>query len=696
MSKYWVGGTGTWNTTATTHWSDSSGGAPGAAVPTVSDDVVFDALSGSDNYTVTLSGGVVCKNLTIDKPTGVGKKVTWAGSSSLAIYGSLNLLGGTAGITRTYTGAITFKSTSTGQTISLNSVTLASAITFDGVGGGWTLSNALTATSITLTNGAFSTGNQNITLSAAFNSTNSNIRSLTLGSSSISCTAFSIATSTNLTFDAGTSIITCSGSSITFAGSGKTFYEVRLTGASPSITGANSFTNLTITGTAVKTGVVSVKADQIITGTLTINGNTSVNRVTVNSDVVGTPRTLTTTGGSVVVSNADFRDIDAVGDAGDLNLSAVSGGSGDCGGNTGITFTSPQDWYFHAAEAGANSWSTIGKWFTQTNGAGSVATRPPLPQDTCHFDVNSFDAGGITVTQDMPRVPGFTLLGATNNPTFTFPNSWSCFGSMILIAAMSLTAGGNGPQFRGRGNYILDYAGLAAVGTIQFDAPTGELKLASDLSIDETHYLWVYHGTFTCINGANNYVLSVGYLYVYPGGILNLGSATHLIIGTADAVLVCSGTINAGTSTLKLCGALIGNITFSGGGQDYYNVWFSTTNAFNNYIEGVNTYNDLRIDAGRNVGFWTPGTHIMNSLTALGTAEARITLRGLDYNIILEKAGGGIITGCDYITVSYLEGSPLETWYVGDNSVDGGNTSGFYFSDQPLPPSQAVFFGCEC
>ena len=53
-TRYWVGGTGNWDTT-TTHWSTTSGGSSGASVPTSADDVVFDTLSNATGYTVTLT-----------------------------------------------------------------------------------------------------------------------------------------------------------------------------------------------------------------------------------------------------------------------------------------------------------------------------------------------------------------------------------------------------------------------------------------------------------------------------------------------------------------------------------------------------------------------------------------------------------------------------------------------------------------
>jgi hypothetical protein len=52
MIKFWVGGTGTWTDTA--HWSDTSGGTGGAALPATTDTAVFDANSATAGFTVTL------------------------------------------------------------------------------------------------------------------------------------------------------------------------------------------------------------------------------------------------------------------------------------------------------------------------------------------------------------------------------------------------------------------------------------------------------------------------------------------------------------------------------------------------------------------------------------------------------------------------------------------------------------------
>ena len=62
-SKYWVATSGG-NWSATSSWSDSSGGASGASVPTVGDDVIFDANSiTTGSSTISVDSDNLCKSL---------------------------------------------------------------------------------------------------------------------------------------------------------------------------------------------------------------------------------------------------------------------------------------------------------------------------------------------------------------------------------------------------------------------------------------------------------------------------------------------------------------------------------------------------------------------------------------------------------------------------------------------------------
>lgn len=86
--RYWVGGSGDWNESA--HWSTTSGGPGGACVPTVSNDVFFNANSftaGSSAVTIA-QGNAYCRNMDW---TGANfsPSLTKPATLSLEIWGNL-------------------------------------------------------------------------------------------------------------------------------------------------------------------------------------------------------------------------------------------------------------------------------------------------------------------------------------------------------------------------------------------------------------------------------------------------------------------------------------------------------------------------------------------------------------------------------------------------------------------------------
>ena len=269
-NRYWRGGAGTWDTTTTTNWSTSSGGAGGASVPTAADAVFFDQAG---TYTVTCTGALTCLDITVSAGT-----VTFATGTTptFAISGSMSLVAGTVW---SATGTITFNATTTGKTISASGVSFAigttNSITFNGVGGGWTLSTGLTTSGpITFTNGTFSTGNFAMSALRYVNS-GTGTNSVSLGSSAITATvnptSWSFGTTTGLTFNAGTSTITLSNTAPNFLGGGLTYYNVTFDSINigATITGANTFNNLTVTGGGGTTlfANLSISAAQTISGT---------------------------------------------------------------------------------------------------------------------------------------------------------------------------------------------------------------------------------------------------------------------------------------------------------------------------------------------------------------------------------------------------------------------------------------------
>lgn len=176
--RYWRGGTGTWNTSTTTNWSTSSGGAGGASVPTVADNVIFDQAA---TYNVTMTGALNCLSITVS--AGVVSFLTGT-SPTLQVRASMSLVAATIWSS---TGTITFSSTTTGQTITTNNVSMNCSITLNGVGGGWSLGSLFRTglTSITtLTNGELALNGFDLT-TGRFSSNNANTRSIAFGANNI-------------------------------------------------------------------------------------------------------------------------------------------------------------------------------------------------------------------------------------------------------------------------------------------------------------------------------------------------------------------------------------------------------------------------------------------------------------------------------------------------------------------------------
>jgi len=180
-NRYWVGGSGTWDATSTTHWSATSGGASGASVPTTADNVFFDQAG---TYTVTLSVGNVL-DFTVSAGT-----VTFSGTGSpfVNIAGNFSTIAGTVWSMGT-AGQIIFVATSA-KTITTNGVTLtAGIITFNGTGGSWQLQDAFTTNSTcntTLTTGTLNLNSKTLT-TGIFTSSGSSTRTIAFGTGNITC-----------------------------------------------------------------------------------------------------------------------------------------------------------------------------------------------------------------------------------------------------------------------------------------------------------------------------------------------------------------------------------------------------------------------------------------------------------------------------------------------------------------------------
>lgn len=265
-SRFWVGGTGTWDASSTTHWAASSGGASGASVPGSADTVTFDANSGGG--TVTVATDVTVQSITCGA----------------------------------FTGTLDFSANN-------NNVTLSAAPGFSGSGSG--------TRTINLGNGTWT-----------FTST-----------ASASNVLWTMVTTTNLTFNANSSVLDFTGVGSTagqrqFQGGGLTYATVRVgaqgNGASFQLGQVNTFANLTVTGP----NILELNSNQTVT-TLAINGTAS-GPVLVRTASDGVARTISVASNAPTINYAALRDITGAGGA-----SFVANNSFDLGHNSGITINAP-------------------------------------------------------------------------------------------------------------------------------------------------------------------------------------------------------------------------------------------------------------------------------------------------------------------------------------------------------------------
>jgi len=341
--RYWILGTGTWNSTTTTNWSTSSGGAGGASVPTASDNVFFDANSnvGVTAFTVTMAiSPRVCNDFTA---SGLDGTMTLAGlGMGLTVSGSLTFQA--TNFTRTYTGTTTFNATTTGRTVTTNGVSIA-AVTFNGVGGGWALGSALDCTTLQLSNGTLNlagyTATQSVRFTTAVGTKNVTFNGGTLLCANSGTLSFNNSAPSNFTTTAGTGVGTISmtaATAKTFVGGGSTFNcTINQGGAGAlTITGSNTFSN--ITNTYKTTGATSILFTAATTSTFADwNASGETTRLLTIGSVTAASHTLSKASGTV---SSDFLSI---------SRSTATGGAGwyaganstDGGNNTGWIFTAP-------------------------------------------------------------------------------------------------------------------------------------------------------------------------------------------------------------------------------------------------------------------------------------------------------------------------------------------------------------------
>jgi len=493
--RYWVGGTGTWSSTNTANWSASSGGATGASVPTASDNVFFDVNSnvGTGAFTCTMANTPrVCNDFTA---SGLDGTMTLAGSGiGLTVSGSLTFPA--TNFTRTYTGTTTFNATTTGKTVTTNGVAFGAGVTFNGVGGGWTLGSALTvptgSTTTTLTNGTLNLASYTLS-TGLFNSSNSNTRTIAFGTGQISCTGtgtvWTTATITGLTTtgtqvvnvtSAGSTAITVSTGALSEANSisynftggtyALTFLDVtNYSARSVNFTGyAGTLAELSDPAAApvIIYGDLTLSAGMTLTASTTGNGlsfrkTSGTSNITTNGKTIPFILTFNGVGGTFQLQDA----LTTSGATSDINLNNGTlnlNGKTLTPGSTFITGTGTKNLTFNggtlicplAVSSAFNNFQPTGFTTTAGTGTGTISMTAATAKgfvgggSTFNCTLNQGGAGALTITgsntfgniTNTYKSTGATSILFTAATTSTFTD-WNASGeSTRLLTIGSVTA----------------------------------------------------------------------------------------------------------------------------------------------------------------------------------------------------------------------------------------------------------------
>ena len=679
-TRYWVGGSGNWDATSTTNWATSSGGASGASAPTSADDVIFDANSNSLllPFTVTVTGTsaapAVCQDFSTGGAGGAldgAMTLSMGATAQLDVYGSMTLPASNLTWTGVTGALVLFRATTTGKTFTTNGVTLtATNITFNGVGGEWTLGSALTTSTnntITVTNGTFNTSASNYSVTTGVLTTATGTKTITLNASSITLAGSGALAliSTSLTFNAGTSQITCSNAAPTFAGGGLTFYNVSFTSTAVgtvTITGTNTFNNLTFTSLAA-TGIknIQITVNQTVSGTLTFGAaNTAIRRMAIFTSVAPSAAiTITLNGTLATLADVDFRGIGTAGTVGTWTGTRL----GDGQNNSGITFTAAANKYWNLAAGG--SWSATG-WALSSGGAVDV-NNFPLAQDTVIIENTGLNTSA-TITVDTnwwwgnvdcsTRSNAYTLAWGNSDPVI--------YGNFTLSSAATVTSTStpNLTFFNYNSTKTITTAGVAFPVTFGVASYLGTVQLLDNLNTSTfgigltTGTLDLNNNTLTCttVSASNSNTRAIAF---GTGKIVLTGNNASIWSTSTATNFTCTGTPtvesnysgSTGTRTITMgnageanaislnitAGSDIVNLGTTGGSYKNINfTGFSGTLTFNN---SISIFGNLTISSGMTVG---SGTQNVGFTATSGTQLVTSNGKTIDYAMTINGVGGTV------------------------------------------------------
>lgn len=664
-------------------------------------------------------------NVTVNTTTCVAKTVTQSSTGTLTITDAMKL---------TVSGSVTLASgkfTAGGDTAELAMIatgTLTSAtntlgiVRFNGASQTFTLGDDLTTRALSfifIRSGTFDTDEYDInsggvlsigTTTRAIDITNS---TLNLSSTATDTTgaAWYMQSTVGMTLTTTGSTINLTGAvNNWFYGAGTYNIVTSVSQAILYIYASPTIYSLTRTNTTGQAATINLQASFSIAdnGTLTIQGGADNRyRILVQSTTIGSTRTITLgTGVTTNFERVDFKDITF---SSALDLSAITGGSGDLGGNTNITFSTPRTLYWYSPNASAGQifyyshYTGTGNnpWWTGSGGTGTQLADQDSPrvQDDIIFDSSSIRAGTTTIRFDQYSL-GRDIISTnvTNTPTWY---DWG-IGSYYVLGSMAfgtwnVTDATVIYQFLGRGTHTFNQGGRATMSTVYFAHVGGSMTLLSDLTLKTA-------GTFQWAKGifdADIYNVTASRFQTLAGtaGATNnlyMGSGTWKTVITSASTSVfnyTTGNVYAETSTLEISGnSTTGARVLTFGGITLNNLTISgeaSSTGTIAIIGNVTINGTLTIAAPNRIRVFKGYTITMGSastISAVGSSGNLIEFDTVDgtETWTITRPSGTQTFGLDWLTLNRSVAMQTNTFYAGANTSDTGTNTNWIFTAPPL------------
>jgi hypothetical protein len=608
------------------------------------DDNVYMGASAFPSASQSLVVNSTANCLSMDW-TGATNTPTFTISSAMKVYGNMTFI---AAMVLNGAGGLNYLGTCS---LTTNGLTLGNGVLAPYIGSASETLTLLDDLNMTGTfapsGGGLTTNNHNVT-SGAFSIVGVSVKTITLGSSTINCASWSYSGS-NLTVTANTATINISGTGVFVGGNIATYNNINLNGTAHTVSGAFTCATLTRNGTATKTDTVTFTSGATLTcTTFAMIGNSITNRLLVQSSTIGSPATITATNWTGT-ANVDIMDITATNA---VDLSAITGGSGDCQGNTNITFTTAAS---QISAANGNA-STLATW---QDGVGT--DRVPLPQDdwTCSHNL----------TMDMPRIgKSITFTGTL---TITTSIGTSNYGSLTLASGVTINSLDIIHYLRGRGIYSFTSAGKD-INSIYLIAPGGAYTFIDGYTTARN--IIIFNGSGILASGTS-----------YQANAFIISNTTVKSLTTDSNIITClslwraysDGTTFTSTGlTIIMSGSNATARSFEGGDLTYNDVVVKGAGGYALTVTGNNTFNSFKVDrsqAAKEI-IATGTTQAVSSMSIPVSGTRTVTFTGGTWIMTVNK----LVT--DYLVVTNSIAT-INHFYAGTHSTNGGGNTGWIFGN---------------